>query len=83
MKLLEMDRAKAIWNEYVAIKIIVIITKSKNNWLKLKFISHLINLKTYRDDLFEIDLRETKGVWVFEREGESLRGICLEFAKGN
>jgi hypothetical protein len=31
MKLLEMERVKAVWNKYVANKIIVTIIKSENN----------------------------------------------------
>ena len=80
MKLLEMDRVKAVWNEYAANKIIVTIIKSENNWLKLKFIIHLINLKTYRDNLIWNWLEKYKRSLFSEREGESLQGVW-EFAK--
>ena len=45
MKLLEMDRVKAVCNNYATNKIIVTIIKSENNWLKLNCIIHLMNFE--------------------------------------
>ena len=76
MKLLEIDRVNAVWNRYVVNKIIVIIIKSENNWLKLNCIIHLINLKTYRDVLGN-NLKDTREGFVFwKRRRESLQGVC-------
>ena len=44
MKLLEMDRVKAVWNKYAANKIIVTIMKFENIWLKWNSFDDLENL---------------------------------------
>ena len=78
MKLLEMNRVKAVWNKYAANKIIVTIMKSENIWLKWNSFDRF-------DELTEISW--LKLTWVIQREevcfsekeGESLQslfGVC-------
>ena len=56
--MLEIDRVKEVWNKKAANKIKLTIIKSENNWLKLKFIIHLINLDKLKEIAWEIQKSE-------------------------
>ena len=82
MKLLKMDRVKAVWNKYAANKIPVTIIKFWRAMIETKI--YLIN---FENKLIKMPLEIT---WEIQekvlfpvREGKCLQGICFEFAKEN
>ena len=72
MKLLEMDRVKAIWNKYAANKIIVTIMKSENIWLKWNSFDKLVELTEMS---WEIIWKIQEKVLFSEREREFTRNL--------
>ena len=89
MKLLEIDRVKAVWNKYAANKIIVTMIKSENIKLKWNLFDDLENLQGCLEIKHlrgtKILLKRTWGkTWKIQRFcfGGSLQGIWFEFAKG-
>ena len=54
MKLLEMDKVKAVWNKYAANKITVTITKSWRVMIETETEIYLINFENKLTDDFEI-----------------------------
>ena len=56
--MLKIDRVKEVWNKKATNKIKLTIIKSENNWLKLKFIIHLINLDKLKEIAWEIQKSE-------------------------
>ena len=76
MKLLEMDRVKAVWNKYAANKIIVTIIKSWKAMIETEI--YLINFENKLTDDFEIAWKIQEKVLFTGREGKCLQGICSD-----
>ena len=74
MKLLEMDRVKAVWNKYAANKIIVTIIKSWKAMIETEI--YLINFENKLTDDFEIAWKIQEKVCLLE--GKCLQGICSD-----
>ena len=82
MKLLEIDKVKAVWNKYAANKITVTIIKSWKAMLETEI--YLINFENRLTEMpLEITWETQEKVLFAGREGKCLQGICFEFAKEN
>ena len=82
MKLLEMDRVKAVWNKYAANKITVTIIKSWRAMIETEI--YIINFENKLTEMpLEITWEIQEKVLFVGREGKCLQGICFEFAKEN
>jgi hypothetical protein len=78
MKLLEIDRVKAVWNRYAANKIIVTMIKSENIWLKWNSFDKLWKLTEMS---WEITWEIQEKVFFSGKGGDSLQGLLLTFLK--
>ena len=78
MKLLEMDRVKAVWNIYAANKIIVTMIKFENIWLKWNSFDKLWKLT----EMFWEITWEIQEKILFSRKGMKVyKGLSLSFLK--
>ena len=77
MKLLEMDRVKAVWNRYAANKIILIMIKSENIWLNWNSFDDIENLQMTWEITWEIQEKVS-----FSEKGRKVyKGFALSLLK--